>query len=415
MKWVGFRIDSILTIEGIHKRKSGVEKRKSLLLALLSTSHGINHIYQLLIPIVIPRIIDEFLLSTTSAAILISVFVLSYSIFQAPSGFLSRVLGRKNIIVVGFGITSFSFLAVGFVNDLMLLAILFFLAGVGGSTYHPNGMPLLSEFYEDNRGQAAGFHQTGGSLGAIAAPLIIGPLVVSFSWRFAIIILSILGIVFALGLLLLLTAPRQVFEKNPRPEINESKESGFKTYLPSLVLIAAAMTQSLGIRGVDSFAVLYFQMGRGITSYIEATLLFATLKVAGLFSGPLCGRLSDVFERKRTIAVLVILEACSLYLLTIVPTDILAIPCLIFGFSTYGLLGTTDAFLADITPRDYMTAIFGVHFTLSFFNQFIISPIFGLIVDYSKSFDLGFVMLSVIALTGLPILHKVKTKSEVIN
>jgi hypothetical protein len=40
---------------------------------------------------------------------------------------------------------------------------------------------------------------------------------------------------------------------------------------------------------VDSFAVSYFQMGRGITDYFEATFLFATLKVAGLFSGPLCG------------------------------------------------------------------------------------------------------------------------------
>jgi MFS family permease len=108
---------------------------------------------------------------------------------------------------------------------------------------------------------------------------------------------------------------------------------------------------------------------------------------------------------------LVILEAFSLYLLTLVPTNLLIIPCSIFGFSTYGLLGTTDAFLADITPRNYMATIFGFHFTVSFFNQVIVSPIFGLIVDYSKSFDPGFVMLSVIALSALPILYKVKTKS----
>lgn len=181
------------------------------------------------------------------------------------------------------------------------------------------------------------------------------------------------------------------------------------------MLIAATMTQSLGIRGVDSFAILYFQMGRGITNLIEATFLFSTLKIAGLFSGPLCGRLSDVFGRKKTVAVLVVFEGVSLYLLTIVPTNILIAPCLIFGFSTFGLLGTIDAFLADITPWEYMTAVFGLHFTLSFFNQVIITPIFGLIVDYSKSFDLGFVMLSAIAFSGLPILYKVKTKRESIS
>lgn len=146
-----------------------METHKRLLLVLLSTSHGMNHIYQLLIPIIIPKIVDEYQLSIISAAILISVFSLSYSLFQLPSGFLSKILGRKNVILLGFAVTSVSFLAVGFTNDMMLFTVLFFLAGFGGSTYHPNGMPLLSEFYEENRGQAAGFHQTGGSLGAIIA------------------------------------------------------------------------------------------------------------------------------------------------------------------------------------------------------------------------------------------------------
>ena len=386
-------------------------EKRSIYLALISTSHGINHLYQLLTPIIIPRIADEYLLSTTSAALLISMYSLSYALLQTPSGLLSKILGRKKTIILGFVITSASLLILGFLENLILFAIVLFVAGMGGSSYHPNGMPMLSEFYKENRGQAAGFHQTGGSLGSVIAPLVIGPLVIVLGWRLTITILAIPGLVLSLVLWLLLAEPKQeIVEKSSEQQLTRAKKISLKMYAPSLIFIVATVTYTLGIRGVDALAVLYFQRGRGITNYIEATFIFSTLKIAGLFSGPICGKLSDIFGRKKAIAVLVCIEAACLYILTVVPNSLLIAPCLVFGFSSFGLLAITNAFLADITPKEYMATIFGLYFTLSFFTQVIIPPIFGVIVDYTKSFDLSFIILSTIVPFSIPILLQVKTK-----
>jgi len=387
-------------------------EKRSLSLVLMSSSHAMNHVYQLLTPIIVSQIASEYLLSNAVAGIIVSVYSLSYALLQTVSGLLSKTLGRKNTIIVGFVITSVAFLVLGFVNNLILFAIVLFIAGMGGSTYHPNGMPLLAEYYEENRGQAAGFHQTGGSLGSFVAPLVIGPLVVILNWRLTIAVLAIPGIVLSLVLWLLLVEPKQqAAENSHEQQANQSKKVNLKMYGSSLIFIGAALLYTVGIRGVDSLGVLYFQRGRGITDYVEATFLFSMFKVAGLFSAPICGKLSDILGRKKAIAFLVCIEAASLYTLTLVPNSLLIAPCLVFGFASFGLLAITDAFLADITPKEYMATVFGLNFTLTFFTQVIIPPIFGAIVDYTKSFDIEFVILSAIVLFSIPILSKVKAKT----
>ena len=390
---------------------SAVEKRRSTYLALISASHGMNHFYQLMIPVIIPLIQVEYGLSLVSATLLISVYNLSYALLQMISSFLSKVIGRKNTIILGLIITASSFLVLSFVNNLILFTIVLFVAGIGGSVYHPNGMPLLSEFYKENRGKAAGFHQAGGSLGSILSGLVIGALVVLVDWRSAIAILTIPGFALALVLWLVLFEPkRQVTEKSTQEKTDKPRKVSLKMYAPSLIFMSATIIYTLGIRGVNSIAVIYFKDGRGVEQ-IQASLLFSLLQVAGLFSGPLCGKLSDMIGRKKMLTILVVIESLCLYGLVAVPDIFLIIPCIIFGFSSFGLLAITDAFLADITPRDYMEMIFGLNFTLSFFTQVIIPPAYGLISEYTKSLDIGFIILSAVVLLSIPIIYKVKAKA----
>jgi len=390
-----------------------VEKR-SLYLALLSTSHGMNHVYQLLIPVVIPRITADYELSNFSAGVLLSCFSLSYSLLQAPFGYLSRIYGRKILLVLGFIMTSLSFLAIGFVENIMMLSLLFFLAGIGGSTYHPNGMPFLSEFYEENRGQASGFHQTGGASGSFIAPLAIGALLalLGLDWRLTVTTLSIPGIILVIALWSLLVEPkRKIGEKESEQQFKGNMRVNLRPYGPSLIFIVAAMIYVVGLRGIDAFANQYFTYGRETKNIAEASFLFSMLKVAGLFSGPLSGKFSDIFGRKKVLIVLVVVESVSLYTLTIVPLTILIVPCIVFGFGSFGLLAITDAFLADITPKEHMATIFGLNFTVSFMTSAIIPPILGGIIDL-YGFGVGFMTLSAIMPFSIPILLQIKSKGS---
>jgi len=313
-------------------------------------------------------------------------------------------------LVLGFIITSLSFLAIGFVENIMMLSLLFFLAGIGGSTYHPNGMPFLSEFYEENRGQASGFHQTGGASGSFIAPLVIGALVSGFDWRLTVTTLSIPGIILAIALWLLLVEPkRKINEKESEQQSKGNMKINVRLYGPSFAFIVAAMIYVVGLRGIDAFANQYFTYGRNIKNIAEASFLFSMLKVAGLFSGPLSGKFSDILGRKRILFVLIVVESVSLYTFTIVPLNILIIPCIVFGFASFGLLAITDAFLADITPKEHMATVFGLNFTVSFITSAIIPPILGGIID-RYGFGVGFMTLSAIMPFSIPILLQIRSK-----
>ena len=82
-------------------------------------------------------------------------------------------------------------------------------------------MSLLSEFYTDKRGQASGFHQTGGSLGSFVTPLITDILLFTFNWKLSIAFLSIPGFALSIVLRILLKEPKQQGEKEAEQKIKE--------------------------------------------------------------------------------------------------------------------------------------------------------------------------------------------------
>jgi MFS family permease len=354
------------------------EKGKTQL-RLLATSHSVNHVYQLLPPVVLPEITREY--GFFNAELLLWSFVLSYSLLPAVSGYLSRFFSRRKLLTAGFVLTSLSFLAIGLTSNVAVLALLFFTAGVGGSTYHPFGSPILAETYPTNRGRTLGLHQTGGAIGSFVGPFITGVLVVAFGWRPATMILAVPG---------LLLAAKLYFSISPKNESNLVTTDGndrvvnlnWKTYTPAIVFIVAAFIYVLGLRGTDAFANEYFAIGRGI-EIAEASLLFSMLKVAGLFSAPVCGTLS--------------------------PNLLIAIPCIVFGFASFGLLAVGEALLADVTPEKQRPTIFGINNTASFSpSVFLVPLLFGLAPSYG--FSSGFILLSALMPLSIPIILMIRNK-----
>jgi DHA1 family tetracycline resistance protein-like MFS transporter len=172
--------------------------------------------------------------------------------------------------------------------------------------------------------------------------------------------------------------------------------------------MVAAFIYVLGQRGTDVFANQYFTL-RGIDIAL-ASLLFSMLKLAGLFSAPICGRLSDKYGRKAVLIALVAVESLSLFAITISPLVLLAIPCIIFGFASFGLLGVGEALLADITPEKERPAFFGINQTLSFSPQIFLLPLlFGLAGSFG--YNSGFILLSILMPISIPILLLIKTNN----
>jgi MFS family permease len=328
-------------------------------------------------------------------------------LLPALSGYLSQTLGRRLFLSLGFVTTSLAFLGTAFTGNVAVLALLFFIAGAGGSTYHPNGFPILAETFPTSRGQTLGLHQTGGAIGSFVGPAITGVMILFFTWRPTMMILAVPGLVLAATLWLYIGPERR--PEQPVPQRTRKISFAFlKSYGPAIILIVAAFVYVLGQRGTDVFANQYFVYGRGI-DIAEASILFSTLKLAGLFSAPICGKLSDAYGRKRVLIALIIIESASLYAITASPTIALMIPCLVFGFASFGLLTVGEALLADITPDNQRATIFGINLTINFSPTIFLAPALGVIAQL-YNFDLGFIILSVVMLASIPLLMKIKTK-----
>lgn len=383
-----------------------MERGSGLKLTLLSASHGVNHLNQLLVPVLIPRITAEYGLSNFEAGVLLGCFAFSYGLMQVVSGYLSKSVKRIHLLVFGFAITSISFLILGFVDNIVVFALLLFVAGIGGSTYHPVGIPILAEIYSEKRGQALGVHQTGGALGSFVAPLAAGAMVVSLNWRLTMTVFAVPGAVLSAVLWLLLAVPEHGMEEVQSESFRRVNSFRAEMYGPALVLIAASVVYSIGFRGIDAFGNQYFVYGRHIEDFMFASFLFSTLKIAGLFSGLVCGKLSDTVGRKLVIYILVLVESISLFALTVVPLNVIIVPCILLGFASFGLLAISDAFLADITPKASMGTVFGINFSASFIVTAALSPLLGGAADL-YGFSLVFAVLSIIGPLGTLILFRV--------
>jgi MFS family permease len=221
-------------------------------------------------------------------------------------------------------------------------------------------------------------------------------------WLFA-----VPGLMIALSLWFSINPQRRATEEC-QPKEKRLMPVDWKAYTPAFVFMIAAFIYVLGQRGTDVFANQYFKFGRGI-EIAEASLLFSMLKVAGLFSAPICGKLSDMLGRKAVLIVLVFVESASLFAITVTPTILLAVPCVIFGFASFGLLGVGEALLADVTPERQRPTIFGISQMWSFSPQIFLVPVlFGL--ASSSGYNSGFLLLSALMPISIPLLLMVKNK-----
>ncbi len=386
-----------------------LEKRKKQL-PLLATSHGLNHVNQLLVPVIAPELIGEF--GESSAGLFVWCFLLSYSLLPAVSGYLTQRLGRRRLLAMGFTISAACFVAISLTDNIVILALLFFVAGAAGSTYHPSGFPILAEAYSDNRGRTLGLHQAGGAIGSIIGPVLTGLMVAGFAWRSTMMLIAIPGLVLSAVLWFSIDDRSTPVDPVAKPS-SKINLKHLRVYSSVVLFLVASFFYVLGQRGTDAFANVYFTYGRGL-QIVEASFLFSALKVAGLFSAPVCGKLSDSYGRKKILVALVVLESASLYAIAELPAAILVLPCVTFGFASFGLLTVGEALLADIAPDKQRGVIFGLSLTTNFAPYIFLPPIL-FAMSSVHGFSLGFIILSGLMLVSIPLILKIGNRPSRIS
>ena len=162
---------------------------------MLAVVTAINYLDRQNFPLVYAEIKHTIPISDSQYGFLSSLFLLAYGTMYAAGGRIVDLLGSRigyAFIVVWWSLSN---ILHGFVSSVMGLGICRFLLGMGEGGGFPASAKVVSEWFpQKERSYAFGIFNTGSSVGAIIAPILIFLIVDSSgSWRWTFIIFGIVG------------------------------------------------------------------------------------------------------------------------------------------------------------------------------------------------------------------------------
>ena len=171
------------------------------IVGLLAIVTAVNYFDRQNFPLVYAEIKNTIPISDAQYGLLSSLFLLAYGTMYAVGGRIVDILGSKigyAIIVVWWSLAN---MLNGLVSSVMGLGISRFLLGMGEGGGFPASAKVVSEWFpKKERSYAFGIFNTGSSIGAIIAPILIYFIVDSTgSWRWTFIIFGMVGLLWVIA------------------------------------------------------------------------------------------------------------------------------------------------------------------------------------------------------------------------
>lgn len=342
---------------------------------LITGAHAVNEFYSVALPPILPLLVADFDITYGQAGALLTVFYVMYSVFQLPAGALADRVGKKLVLGAGMVVLATGIFIAGLAGDYLTLVLAQVLAGIGGSTYHPSGMSLISDLESGStEGKAMGIHGLGGVTGTAMAPAIIGGLAVVFDWRLA--LMAGAGVGLAYAAVFVTWFP----DVNDRPGDAAAADGG--TPAPTglrgrvraavnvplawwvAALFVANLLISLEIGAVRTFATAYlFERTAGSTA-ISNAVFFVMLAGGGIASLG-AGSLADRMDRITLGVGVLILSALALTATIAVPALPLVLTAWFFvlGVLLYAAFPAMNALTSAYAEREFSGSLFGVMLT----------------------------------------------------
>jgi len=178
--------------------RPGRVKYQHRVLGLLSLLSIITYIDRVCIGVAGPRMQDSLHISPQAWGWVASVFFLSYSAFEIPTGVLGDRIGPRRVltrIVLWWSVfTSLT----GVVASYWQLLAVRFCFGMGEAGAYPNAASAIGRWIPPlKRTRAWGIVWMMGQVGAAISPLLVLPIQARYGWRASFFVFGVLGVVWA--------------------------------------------------------------------------------------------------------------------------------------------------------------------------------------------------------------------------
>ena len=379
---------------------------------LITGAHAINEFYSVALPPILPLLVADFDVTYGQAGALLTVFYVMYSVFQLPAGALADRVGKKPVLGAGMVVLAAGVFVAGLAPDYPTLVAAQALAGIGGSTYHPTGMSLISDVETGvTEGKAMGIHGLGGVAGTALAPAVIGSLAVLFDWRVALMAGAGVGVAYAAVFVLAFPDDHSENDAEQATADGGPTRSGLAGRLHEAVnvplawwvgvLFLANFLISLEIGAVRTFATSYLFARTGGSTAVSNAVFFVMLAGGGVASLG-AGHLADRVDRRALGLGVLALSAVALTATSLVPAAPLVLTAWFFvlGVVLYAAFPAMNAITSAYADREFSGSLFGVMLTAGALGGAAGPLLFGVAAE-RLGMAMAFPLVAVTSVAGL--------------
>lgn len=387
-------------------------RERSWVVGLVSTGHFYSHFVMLCLPPVFLAMKHDLDASYAAVGSIMTALNAMSGIGQIPMGFLVDRLGGRRVLVTGIALMGLCLALVGLTTTYWQLIVLFAVAGIGNSVFHPADYAILNARVERGYfGRAASMHTFAGYLGWTAAPPTMVALADVANWRIAVTAVGLTGLGIAMAMLLRgrllddLEAASPATGDAPRRRASFSDGLRLMRSLPMAMMFAFFALTGAATIGLMAFSAV------ALVALDRLDLLFANTVLTGHLFASACGVLvggwlADRTSRHNLVAALAILAmAAAVAVLGVgglpgaLTFLLMAGAGLVYGISS----PSRDVIVKAVTPRESTGVAFGFTATGLSLGTAMGPVLFGSVMDMHRPTQLFWLIAAVIAVSTLTV------------
>ncbi len=399
----------------------------------VTLGHTVKHIFMSSLPLLLSmlKVDPRFSINATQYGVIAAADKGAAGATTMIAGYLGERFAHRSseLLFLSLFLMGIAYFFLGNAPSFLWIVLIMLLAGIGPALYHPPAIASLSRKFPDRRGFAISLHGTGGAIGGVLGPVLIGILTIEsfdsniisigtlFNLRWdQILKISVIPAVFFAIL---------VYSLMKNVPVVQTKTESLRDYFGDLggLLRDKQMVGLIFVTGLRSFSqssIMYFLPLYLISDPLDGGLGKNTLtvgmflsgaQVVGVFTQPIFGWASDKYSRKQVLLpAMTILSVCFFTLTFASDGYQLILNIIIMGAFIYSLHAVFIAAAMDVAKGQAQSTVVSLIYGASFLGT--ISPIFaGMVVD-EFGLKYAFTYCGVIALISTIIFGFLKTPSR---